>query len=146
MPQVTTQRKWNSLFTPKRSQHQFFSIVQPVKSESGQIIHSSLIPHLQPFNYLLLYLINILCCCCCLVISASVTLRTAACQAPLSMGFSRQEYQNGLPCPLPGDLPDPGIKPGLLALQADSLPLSHQGSRLNILYLNINSTLLLTLP
>ena len=31
-------------------------------------------------------------------------------QAPLSMGFSRQEYWSGLPCPLPGDLPDPGIK------------------------------------
>ena len=36
---------------------------------------------------------------------------TVAHQAPLSMGFSRQEYQSGLPCPLPGDLPDPGIKP-----------------------------------
>ena len=35
---------------------------------------------------------------------------TVACQAPLSMGFSRQEYWNGLPLPPPGDLPDPGIK------------------------------------
>ena len=35
-------------------------------------------------------------------------------QAPLSMGFSRQEYWNGLPCPPPGDLPDPGIKPASL--------------------------------
>ena len=34
-----------------------------------------------------------------------------SCQAPLSMGFSRQEYWNGLPCPLPGNLPDLGIKP-----------------------------------
>ena len=34
-----------------------------------------------------------------------------ACQAPLSMGFSRQEYYSGLPCPPPGDLPDPGIEP-----------------------------------
>ena len=33
------------------------------------------------------------------------------CQAPLSMRFSRQEYWSGLPCPPPGDLPDPGIKP-----------------------------------
>ena len=33
------------------------------------------------------------------------------CQAPLSMGFSRQEYWSGLPRPPPGDLPDPGIKP-----------------------------------
>ena len=36
---------------------------------------------------------------------------TVAHQAPLSMGFSRQEYWNGLPCPPPGDLPNPGIKP-----------------------------------
>ena len=35
---------------------------------------------------------------------------TAACQAPLSMRFSRQEYWSGLPCPPPGDLPDPGIE------------------------------------
>ena len=34
---------------------------------------------------------------------------TVACQAPLSMGFSRQEYCSGLPCPPPGDLPNPGI-------------------------------------
>ena len=40
-----------------------------------------------------------------------VTLWTIACQVPLSMGFSRKEYWNGLPCPPPGDLPDPGIKP-----------------------------------
>ena len=53
---------------------------------------------------------------------------TVTCQAPLSMGFSRQEYWSGLPCPSPGDLPDPGIKPGSPTLQADSLHLSHQGS------------------
>ena len=46
---------------------------------------------------------------------------TAAHQAPLSMGFSRQEYWNGLLFPSPGDLPDPGIKPGFPALYADSL-------------------------
>ena len=40
-----------------------------------------------------------------------VTLWTIACQAPLPMGFSRQEYWSALPCPSPGDLPDPGIKP-----------------------------------
>ena len=39
------------------------------------------------------------------------TLWTAACQAHLSMRFSRQECWSGLPCPSPGDLPDPGIKP-----------------------------------
>ena len=42
-------------------------------------------------------------------------------QAPLSVGFSRQKYWSGLPFPPPGDLPDPGIKLGSLALQADSL-------------------------
>ena len=39
------------------------------------------------------------------------TLWTVACQAPLAMGFSRQEYWSGLPFPSPGDLPDPGIQP-----------------------------------
>ena len=42
-------------------------------------------------------------------------------QAPLSMGFSRQEYWSGLPFPSPGDLPNPGIEPGSPALQADAL-------------------------
>ena len=49
-----------------------------------------------------------------------VTLWTAARQAPLSMGFSRQEYCSGYPCPPPGHLQDPGIKPRFLALQAGS--------------------------
>ena len=56
---------------------------------------------------------------------------TVACQAPLSMGFSRQEHWIVLPCPPPRDLPDLGIKPAspvAPALQADSLLLSHQGS------------------
>ena len=47
---------------------------------------------------------------------------TVAHRAPLSMGFSSQEYWSGLPFPSPGDLPDPGIKPRSPALQADSLP------------------------
>ena len=46
---------------------------------------------------------------------------TVAHQAPLSMGFSRQEYWSGLPFPSPGDLPDPGIEPRSPALQADAL-------------------------
>ena len=50
-----------------------------------------------------------------------VTPWTVAHQAPLSMRFSRQEYQSGLPFPPTGDLLDPGIKPVSLALQADSL-------------------------
>ena len=41
-------------------------------------------------------------------------------QAPLSMGFSRQEYRSGLPFPSPADLPDPGIEPPSPALQAVS--------------------------
>ena len=52
-------------------------------------------------------------------------------QAPLSMGLSRREYWSGLPCPPPGDLPDPGNEPAspeTSVLQADSLPLSHWGS------------------
>ena len=44
---------------------------------------------------------------------------TVADQAPLSMGFSRQECWNGLPFSSPGDLPNPGIEPGSSALQAD---------------------------
>ena len=51
------------------------------------------------------------------------------CQAPLSVGFSRQEYWSGLSCPFTGDLPNPGIEPTSPvspALQADSLPLSYQ--------------------
>ena len=49
-------------------------------------------------------------------------------QAPLSMGFSRQEYWRGLPLPSPGDLLHPGIEPASLALQANSLTLGHWGS------------------
>ena len=57
-----------------------------------------------------------------------VTPWTVACQAPLTMGFSRQEYWSGLSFPSPGDLPNPGIGPMSLELQADSIPLSHLGS------------------
>ena len=46
---------------------------------------------------------------------------SVACQAPLSMKFSRQEYWSGLPFPSPEDLPDPRIEPGSPTLQADSL-------------------------
>ena len=70
------------------------------------------------------------------------TLWTIARQAPLSMGFFRQEYWSGLLFPSPGDLPNPGIKPRSPALQADSLPSKeichrlkngHQGSPLSVM-------------
>ena len=48
------------------------------------------------------------------------TLRSVARQAPLSMGFARQEYSSGLPCSPPGDLPDPGIEP--MCLMSPLLP------------------------
>ena len=52
---------------------------------------------------------------------------TVAHQAPLSMGFSRQEYWSGLPFPSPGDLLDPGIEPRSLSLQAEALTSEPQG-------------------
>ena len=57
---------------------------------------------------------------------------TVTCQAPLSAGFSRQEYWSGLPLPPSEDLPNPGLNPHFLRLlhwQVDSLPLSHLESR-----------------
>ena len=59
-----------------------------------------------------------------------VTLWTVACQTPLSMEFSRQEYCSGLPGPSPGDLSDQGIEPSLIlspALQTGCLPLTPPG-------------------
>ena len=47
-------------------------------------------------------------------------MKVKAYKAPLCMGFSRQEYWSGLPFPSPGDLPDPGIKPGSPTFQADA--------------------------
>ena len=63
------------------------------------------------------------------------TLWTAARQASLSMESCRQEYWSVLPCTPPGDLPDSGIEPKSIALQADSLPLSYQGSPIYTLLL-----------
>ena len=56
-----------------------------------------------------------------LCVQLFVTLWTVICQAPLFMGFSRQEYWSGLPCAPPGDPPNPEIKPKCPALQVDSL-------------------------
>ena len=64
----------------------------------------------------------------------SVTLWTVALQAPLSMGFSRQEYWSGEPFPSPGCLPDPGIEPespalagGFITTEPPGKPRLHQG-------------------
>ena len=57
-----------------------------------------------------------------------MSLWTVACQTPLSMGFSRQEYWNGLPCPSPGDLPNPVIEQGLLHCRQILYQLSYEGS------------------
>ena len=69
------------------------------------------------------------------------TLWTIACQVPLCLGFFREEYWSGLPFPSPGDLPDPGIKPGSAALQADSLPSEPPGKPF---LLKQNSVVLIT--
>ena len=63
-----------------------------------------------------------------------VTPWTVAHQAPLSMGFSRQEYWNGLPFPSPGGLPDPATQPGSPALQADTLPSEPPGKPYSMKY------------
>ena len=70
----------------------------PVKKEANSI--SYMIPHL-----LICAVLNHFSC-----VQLFETLWTVACQAPLSMGFSRQEYWSGLSCPPQGDLPNPGIK------------------------------------
>ena len=73
----------------------------------------------------------------CSVVSDSLIPWTVAHQDLLSMEFSRQEYWSGLPFPTPGDFPDPATEPtslGLLHWQADSLPLGHLGSPVNLLW------------
>ena len=59
----------------------------------------------------------------------SATPWTVAFQVPPSMEFSRQDYWSGLPYPPPGDLPDPGIEPGLLHYKQMLYRLRHQGSQ-----------------
>jgi len=66
-----------------------------------------------------------------------VTLWTVAHQAPPSMGFSRQEYWNGLPFPSPGDLPNPGIEPKSPTLRADTLTSEPPGKPKIYIYIYI---------
>ena len=70
-----------------------------------------------------------------------VTPWTVTRQAPLSMGFSRQESWSGLPCPPPGDLPNPGIKCKRPAWQAGSLLLTHQEAIHTYIYIYIYMTI-----
>ena len=85
------------------------------------------LPNVMTSPPLLLYDIRLRLCVGCAVFSRSVVPDTfvtpwiAAGRAPLSMEFSRQEYWSGLPCPPPGDLPNPGIEPRSLTMQGDSL-------------------------
>ena len=62
-------------------------------------------------------------------VSLSATPRTAACHAPQSMGFSRQEYCNGLPFPTPGHLPDPGIPGSKIRLDGSQMWLGFEKSQ-----------------
>ena len=78
-------------------------------------------PNIFIYTHMYIYIYSYICACVCSVASImSDSLRPH--QAPLSMGFSRQEYWSELPCCSPRDLPNPGIKPRSPALQADSLP------------------------
>ena len=72
---------------------------------------SEMLPHFHPAHATALSCIS--------RVQLGVTLWIAACQAPLSMGFSRQEYWSRFPCPPPADLPDPGIK--LVSLMSPAL-------------------------
>ena len=65
-----------------------------------------------------------------------------ACQVPLSMGFSKQEYWSGLPCPPPGNLLNPGIEPRSPAWQVGSLPLASPGKPRNKIILANKGTCL----
>ena len=92
-----------------------------------------------------IYIFMCVCVCVCVFSHFShlklfVTLWTVACQAPLSMGFCRQEYWSGLPCPPPGNLPDPGIRLAsqhLLHYRQILYLLRHPGSPYTYVYIYI---------
>ena len=101
-----------------RSDSQFFSLLSHVKFKIKTTTTES---------YFLPVIMMCVCPKSCLTL---LTPWTVARQAPLSMGFSRQEYWSGLPHPPPGDLPNPGIEPCLFCLlhwQVGSLPLAPPG-------------------
>ena len=86
--------------------------VTPLCHKLQSKIHASESERLWPFPCLKVKLLS--------HVQLFVTPWTVACQAPPSMGFSRQEYWSELPFPSPEDLPNPGIEPGSPTLQADS--------------------------
>ena len=91
-------------------------VLELFPSEPPRILHHIIIICLHWLQLYNIYIQNLYMCvfsrfsCVWLV----ATLWTVICQAPLSMRFSRQEHWSGLPCPSPGDLPDPGIEPASL--------------------------------
>ena len=93
--------------------------------------------YVHSFDYIYTHACN--CAVLCLVAQLCPTLRPRGLQPARLLcpwGFSRKEYWRGLPCPPPGDLPNPGIKPRPTALQADSLP-SEPPEKPNYTYINI---------
>ena len=87
-------------------------------------------------SWALMQVLLIWCCWCCLVAQSCLTLCnpwTIACQAPLSLGFSRQESWSGLPFPFPGDLPDLGMEFASPALAGRFHTLSHQVITLSLM-------------
>ena len=107
---------WTTKENLRVRRHLAQSIKQPMRKNPGSQEPWVPIPILTPLqNYMNLTFCKIsacVCVCSCFChVQLFATLWTTAHQAPLSMGFSRQEYWNGLPYPPPGDLPDPGTEP-----------------------------------
>ena len=99
----------NSGLEPRSSELQTDSSLSEPQGKSmfcHMLPLSSLFVHAQPLSHIQLF----------------VTQCIVACQVPVFMGFSRQEYWSGQPFPSPEDLPNPGIKPRFPVLQSDSLP------------------------
>ena len=96
--------------------------------QNGQKIHHSTFASLSKVNiYIWGYLSTLYLCVLIPILHCLATPWTVACQAPLSMGLSRQEYWSELPVfPSPGDLPDPGIEPRSPAWQEGSYRLSYK--------------------
>ena len=122
--------EWNTVFDKgvndieKKRQNSFYLNLLLVY-KLGQISPKMCWKRYRPSKNFLKEILNLSVIICFSLVQFFATLWTVARQAPLSMGFSRQEYWSGLPCPPPGDLPYTGIKPKspvFPAFQVDSLP------------------------